>query len=111
MHISSFAYSWIFMKTYLGEVDIKYQETKQKLMYCLFAFILLGNFTTHFLDMFIMLIKLATVHLVLMRTWCFCYFRKTKSPSHNFFVEKKCNPPDFKFYLDMLTNTKCPHMV
>ena len=32
MQISSFAYSWIFMKTYLGEIDIKYQETKKKLM-------------------------------------------------------------------------------
>ena len=44
-----------------------------------------------------------TVHLVLMCTWCFHYFQKTGSPSHNFFVEKtfkKCNPSDFKFYLD-----------
>ena len=32
MQISSFAYSWIFLKTYLGEIDIiyiKYRETKQ----------------------------------------------------------------------------------
>ena len=32
MQISSFAYSWIVMKTYLGEIDIKYRETKKKLM-------------------------------------------------------------------------------
>ena len=116
MQISSFAYSWIFMKTYLGEIDIKYRETKQKLMsFCLFTFILWGNCTTHFLDMFIMLIKLATVRLVSIRTWCFHYFQKTRSPSHNFFVakkkKKKCNPPDFQFYLDKLTNTKFPLMM
>ena len=29
MQINSFAYSWISMKTYLGEIDIKYWETKQ----------------------------------------------------------------------------------
>ena len=26
-------------------------------------------------------------------------------------VCKKCNPPDFKFYLGKLDNKKCPHMV
>ena len=100
------------MKTYLGEIDIKYRETKQ-MIFCLFSIILLGNSTIHFLDTFV-LIKLATVHLVSMRTRCFRYFRKTRSPSHNFFVAKqknKCNAPDFKFYLGKLTDTKFPHIL
>ena len=67
-----------------------------------------------------MLIKLSTVHIVSMRTRCFRYFRKTRRPSHNFFVaktkknkkqKKKKKTPDFTFYLGKLTNTKFPHMV
>ena len=87
MQIISFAYSWVFMKANFGEIDIKCRETKQ-MQFCLFSFILLGNCATRFLDMF-MLIKLATVHLVSVRRRCFRYFRKTRSPSHNFFVAKK----------------------
>ena len=111
------------MKTYFGEIYIKYRETKP-IKFCLFSFILLGNGTTHFLDMF-MLIKLATVHLVSMRPRCFrisekpevhpiISLRKRKEKKRKKKKEKekvkkklqKCNPPDFKFYLGKLTNTK-----
>ena len=46
-----------------------------------------------------------------MRTRCFCYVQKTGSPSHNLFVVKhfkKCNPPEFKFYLGKFSNEKFP---
>ena len=44
-----------------------------------------------------------------MHTRCFHYFRKTGSPSYNFFVVKnfqKCYLPDFKFYLGKTNNKK-----
>ena len=49
-----------------------------------------------------------TVHLKCICPSCFCYFRKTGSPFHNFQVSKwyktfqKWNPPGFNFYLDKL---------
>ena len=47
-----------------------------------------------------------------MRTPCFRYFlfRKTGSPSHNFFMVKNFLP-DFKFYLSKLTNKFSPYGV
>ena len=58
----------------------------------------------------------STVHLVSICNQCFSYFRKTGSPSHNFFVIKKktfqnCKPSGFNFYLSKLNNKTFHHMM
>ena len=53
-------------------------------------------------------------HLKCICISCFCYVRKTGSPSHNISVVKtfkKCYPPDFKFYLGKLDNKISPYGV
>ena len=53
--------------------------------------------------------KVATVHVVSMRTQCSHYFRKTGSPSQILLAFQKCNPPDFQFYPSKLINKNFPH--
>ena len=51
-----------------------------------------------------------TLYHHMLCTQCVHYFKQTESPSHNFSVVKKlfkkCNPPDFEFYLSKLTKKK-----